>query len=117
MLCATISTVSRPSRPPYDLVTPGGHGGKVRDPDAATVLANKPLEQKTASFWVAVRNPLEVTDDNSATPTAVAKNTTATPNSGLLDIIALTSHAGVDVEQRFEPGIYLRQQRQEPCHA
>jgi hypothetical protein len=100
MLCATISTVSRPSRPPYDLVTPGGHGGKVRDPDAATVLANKPLEQKTASFWVAVRNPLEVTDDNSATPTAVAKNTTATPNSGLLDIIALTSHAGVDVEQR-----------------
>ncbi|UVC16364.1 hypothetical protein [Mesorhizobium onobrychidis] len=84
---------------PYDLVTAGGHGGKVRDADVDSVSGDGLLEQKTESDWVAVRNPHEVTDDQRATPTAAAKNTAGRPNRSLRDIIVPTSHAGIDVEQ------------------
>ncbi|CAH2397117.1 conserved hypothetical protein [Mesorhizobium escarrei] len=82
-------------------MTPGGHGGKVRDADVDTVSGDGPLEQKTESDCVAVRDSHEVTDDQRATVTAAAKNTAGRPNRSLRDIIVPTSHAGVDVEQRL----------------
>jgi hypothetical protein len=84
---------------PYQLGTVGGHDGKVRDADVDTVSGDGPLEQKTESDWVAVRNSHEVTDDHRATPTAAAKNSAGRPNRSLRDIIVPTSHAGIDVEQ------------------
>ncbi|CAN7629896.1 hypothetical protein LJR234_004988 [Mesorhizobium amorphae] len=90
---------------PYDLVAPGGHGGKVRDADADTVPGGGPLEQKTEPDWVAARNSHEVTDDQRATPKAVARNTAGRANRSLRDIIVPTSHAGIDVEQVFAPGV------------
>lgn len=84
---------------PYDLVTAGGHGGKVRDADVDTVSVDRPLEQKTESDWVAVKNSHEVTDDKRPTPRAAAKNAAGGPNRSLRDIIVPTSHAGIDVEQ------------------
>ena len=90
---------------PYDLVTPGGHGGKVRDAGVDTVSGNGPLEQKTESDWVAVRNSHEVTDDQRATAAAAARNTAGRPNRSLRDIIVPTSHAGINVEQRLAPGM------------
>jgi hypothetical protein len=81
--------------------------GKVRDADADadTVSGDGPLEQKIESDWVAVRNPHEVSDDKRASPRAAAKNTAGRPNRSLRDIIVPTSHAGVDMEQVFAPGM------------
>ena len=83
------------------------HDGKVRDveADADTVSRDGPLEQKTESDWIAVRNSHEVSDDKRATPRAVTRNTAGRPNRSLRDIIVPTSHAGVDVEQRLAPGM------------
>lgn len=86
-------------------MTPGGHGGKVREADADTVPGGGPLEQKTEPDWVAARNSHEVTDDQRATPKAVARNTAGRANRSLRDIIVPTSHAGIDVEQVFAPGV------------
>jgi hypothetical protein len=90
---------------PHDLVA-GRHDGNVRDAEAdADTVSAGPLEQKTEP-WVAVRNPHEVSDDDKrAAPRAAAKNTAGRPNRSLRDIIVPASHAGVDVEQVFAPGM------------
>ena len=83
------------------------HDGKVRDveADADTVSRDGPLEQKTESDWIAVRNSHDISDDKRATARAVTRNTAGRPNRSLRDIIVPTSHAGVDVEQRLCAGV------------
>ncbi|CAH2407174.1 hypothetical protein MES4922_60133 [Mesorhizobium ventifaucium] len=98
-------------------MTPGGHGGSFRDADVDTGSVDGPLEQKTESDWVAVRNSHEVTDDQRPTPRAAAKNAAGRPNR------SYTRHHCPYLTRRYRCGTgssrpaCLKLWKQEPCHA
>jgi hypothetical protein len=68
----------------YDLVTAGGHEGKVRVGKVDAIRVDEALEQKTESNWVAVRNPQEA----KIADTKAAPRATTVTDENLLRMVA-----------------------------